>query len=59
MSWAMDKNHLNELLAKYWQREYYELKKSCEETLKFIEKRDPLDSIDVKEVAMFLEESIS
>ena len=25
MSWATDQNHLNEQLAKYWQREYEEL----------------------------------
>ena len=25
MSWATDQNHLNEQLAKYWQREYEDL----------------------------------
>ena len=25
MSWAVNKAHLNELLAKYWQREYEDL----------------------------------
>ena len=33
MSWAMDKNHLNELLVKYWKREAEEAREQ-EEALK-------------------------
>jgi hypothetical protein len=38
MSWAVDEAHLNELLAKYWEREYNELKADgdspdCEKSL--------------------------
>lgn len=55
MSWAMDQNHLNELLAKYWEREYNELRAEADAARKMIRMNEDSDSL---EAFIVLSESI-
>jgi len=58
MSWATDNNHLNEQLARYWQREYELLLDDVKYSIRFLESNEMIDSLDREELLIMLNDSV-